>query len=401
MKLLSWLRSLGHSGDSLENNTYVPLLTDDGKETGAIIVHSDDTKNMLIKTFEASSIVSECPHNGSISEFFCDQIAGASGLINATMQSGKLLQVVGRPELLNGLKDGTLSILKSSGQMTGTVVSEGSKQIVGQLRFAPASCAPIVAPMAAWQILNAVAGVAHLKKINARLDSLQRGIERLTFRQQAKTLGQLIAAIDTLEDLSNQLKASGTFTNDMLIRLALADRDIQAAFVEQRFLVQRFTELTARVRIETRGKEGAVRANQILKEEAGEFLIDAKILTTASKASLLSSQAWLHYDLEHNPRNIGRRLTEVEEEVKQAEKILEPLTVVAELDQHAKNCVDEMGWFSRKVFDRSDVNEIKERSIQPPEKAEASTKNAPTVLMWKVTNNTMRSVIIDSEIDGK
>jgi len=399
MKLLSWLQSLGHSGESLENNTFVPLLQDDGQEKGAIIVHSDDTKNMLIKTFESSAIVSECPHNGAISDFLCDQLASASGLVNATMQSGKLLQVVGRPELLNGLKDGTLAILKSGGQMTGTVVSEGSKQIVGQLRFASAGCAPIVAPMAAWQILNAIAGVAHLKKINARLDSLQRGIERLTFRQQAKTLGQLIAAVGTLEDLSHQLRASGTFTNDMVIRLALADRDIQAAFVEQRFLVQRFTELKNRVLMETIGKEGAVRANQILKEESGEFLIDAKILTTASKASLLSSQAWLQHDLEHNPRNIARRLSDVEDEIIQAQEILEPLTALAELDEHAKNCVEEMGWFSRKVFNRGVVNEAKSRSIRPPQKTEMPTTNTPTVLIWKSTNDAMRSVIIDSEVN--
>jgi hypothetical protein len=257
-----------------------------------------------------------------------------------------------------------------------------------------------MAPIVAWQILHAVAGVSQLQKINARLDSLQRGIERLTFRQQARTLGQLAAAVATLEDLSEQFRASGSFSNDMIVRLALADRDIQSALAEQRFLVQRFEELASRLVRDTSGKEGAVKANQILKEEATEFLLDAKILTTASKASLLSSQAWLRHDLEHNPRNVGRRLKDLEQEIEEARDIVNPLMALDELAGHAKKCIEEMNWFQKRIFNRSLAKEIHMRTSATEAPIEVdNVANSPNVLVWKGSNNSIRSVIIESTVD--
>jgi hypothetical protein len=398
MKLFAWLKTLGHPGDTLPGGSYVPLLTSSGEESGAIVVHSLETRDLVLRALESDFLDTQCVHDGYISSFLWDQLSGAAGIINASVQSGQLLQIIGKPELLEGIKQGALSILRDSGgSMTGTVVSEASKKIAGQLRFSPASCAPVVAPLAAWQVLHAIAGVAHLQKINARLDSLQRSIERLTFRLQAQTLGQVAAAVATLEELNLQFKTTGTFSQDMVVRLAIADRDIQAALSEQRFLVQRFTELGGRIIRQTDGKDGAVKANQILKEESPEFLLDAKILTAAAKASLLSSQAWLRHDLEHNPRNVAHRLRDLDEEMEQMHTLFDPLTIIDELDQHAKGCIEELNWFRRNLFNRSLAKEIRNgrNTSAPAPQPVRGQLGAPTVLVWKGQNNIIQSVVVE------
>ena len=185
----------------------------------------------------------------------------------------------------------------------------------------------------------------------------------------------------------------------MLIRLALADRDVQSSLAEQRFLVQRFEQLSSQVTESARGKHGAVSANQLLKAEAAEFLIDARILTTASKASLLSTQAWLRHDLEHNSANVPRRLKDLETELWNAMEVVEPLTLIHELDEHAKQCVEEMNWCDRHLFSRGLANEVRGRRIQGNEEQRPlDAPPAPSVLIWKGRENRIQSVVVDYEL---
>jgi len=186
----------------------------------------------------------------------------------------------------------------------------------------------------------------------------------------------------------------------MIAHLALADRDIQSALAEQRFLVQRFGELASRLAGDTSGKEGAVKANQILKEEATEFLLDAKILTTASKAFLLSSQAWVRHDLEHNPRNVARRFKDLEQEIEGARDIVNPLMALDELTGHAKKCIEERNWFQKRIFNRGLVKEVHMRTSATETPIEVDhVVSSPKVLVWKGSNNSIRSVVIESTVD--
>lgn len=399
MRLLEWLRQSSRVGDSLPPNSFVPLLTESGENAGALLIHSEETRERLLQELSTFSAEDGPAHNGTISSFLFDQIGSSAGILNATVQSGGLVQVLASPTVAQGLHNGTLTIMRSGGAFTGNVIAQPSKAITAQLRFIPASSAPIMAPLIAWQILHAVSGVQQLARVNARLDSLERGLERLTFRQQARTMGALAAAIATLEDLSEQFRTSGSFTNDMLVRLALADRDIQSSLAEQRFLVQRFEQLSSRIIEGTKGKQGAIRANQLLKEEAAEFLIDAKILITASRASLLSSQAWLRHDLEHNPPNVPRRLKDLETELSNAREVAQPLTLIQELDDHAKQCVTEMKWIDRYLFSRSLSNEVLGRRVQGHEEQRGLHEPpAPSVLVWKGRDNRIQSVVVDYEL---
>ena len=203
----------------LPQESSVPVL-DGQSERGVIFVHSDKTRDILLR--ELSSYPSEGTglHRGTVSSYLGDQLCQASSLIHTSLQSRQLIQIVGSPQVLSGLKNGSLSILRSGGQMTGTVVSTTTHRIAGQLRFAPAHTAGITGPLAVWQILNAVAGVRHLERIDAKLEALQRGIERLEIRSAARVYGQIFGAIETLNGLSEQYGITGTFSPDMTMKLS-------------------------------------------------------------------------------------------------------------------------------------------------------------------------------------
>lgn len=396
MRMLDWLREMvSDNPEKLPPKSFIPLLTENGEERGVILIHDDETRDILVREFTLQSTTDSAPHDGIISSYFADQLGAAAGIINTALQSRQLLQVVGSPQILEGIKNGTLTIMHSAGQMTGTVVKTGSHRIAGQLRFAKSGISGIVAPIAIWQLINAVAGVAHLRRINEKLEALQRGIERLTIRLQAKTYGKLISAVATLEEISNQCSITGTFSNDMTIKLALAERDIRSSLAEQRLLVQRFDDISKQILQEARGKEGVLKCNQILKEESSEFLMDAKLLTAASRASVLASEAWIRHDLEHNPRHVSMRLRDLEREINTINSTVSPLKILQELQEHAVNCLEEMNWFNRNIFNRELNNDIASTSFQENSDCESiyQSTETPSVLIWKDQNNQTKSVV--------
>ncbi len=155
------------------------------------------------------------------------------------------MQIVAPPEIVKALADGSVKLMQTpTGGATSSVVAEGSSRIVGQVRLAPADVAPIVAPVVLYQILNAIAGAHQLSKINARLDSLQRAIDSVIFRQQANSYARLYAAIDALQELDREYCAIGMFTDDMRWRLSIATNDIQAVNYESSFIIGRFKRMS-------------------------------------------------------------------------------------------------------------------------------------------------------------
>lgn len=421
MRVIDWLRKLSSgASERLPAGSYIHLLTEEGNEGGVILVHSDETRDVLIREF-AQFTADVTPHRGTISPYFVDLLGSASGLINAAIQSGQLLQIVGTPQILAGIREGSFSIMRSAGQMTGTVVSNDTLKIVGQLRFEPANVAGIVGPLFAWQILNAVAGVYHLQRIDTKLEALQRGLDRLEFRLQAKTYGQLMSAINTLQELSEQRAVTGTFTPDMTIKLALAERDIRSTLVEQQLLMRRFDDISNKIR-EVTGGRGADAANQFLKEEADEFLMDAKLLTVASRASILVSEAWIQHDLEHNPRHVSMRLRDLEREMNAIRNTVSPLeklkklqehamvnrpdgfvAVLSEklkdLQEHATKCLAEMDRFSKNIFNRQVAGEIESPETRSESEEVQQNTGIPSVLIWKDHNNVKKSVVIDVAVE--
>ena len=401
MRFMGWIRGLGRGNsaeqtDIIKPGTFVPLLHSDGQQQGAMLVHAPETQRSFLSHLAAQNAVGQCGHNGNISGMVADQISGMAATVATTLQAGQLVQVVASPAIAEGLRTQAYTLMQTATGATGDVLGGGG--IVGKLRFAPASVAPIVAPLVVWQVLHAVAGVRQLQRINARLDTLQRGIERLTFRQQAGTYGRIAASIESIAELDRQYRAIGRFTDDMRVRLAIASRDISTSLLEQRLLLQRFEQLKERVVASTSGKKGAFEANQLLKEEMPEFMLDANLYVAASKASLAANQAWIVHDIEHVPDYLATRMTDLAGEVESIEDALRPMASIKELQDHATECLNEMSWV-RRSLNPTLKKEVRGRDAamakQEDQQQWQETSRMSSVVIWREPNGVTRSVALD------
>jgi hypothetical protein len=99
---------------------------------------------------------------------------------------------------------------------------------------------------------------------------------------------------------------------------------------------------------------------------------------------------------EHNSANVPRRLKDLGIELSNALEFVEPLTLIQELDEHAKQCVEQMAWCDRYIFSRGLAHEVCGRRMQGDEEQRLINESStPSVLIWKGRDNRIQSVIVD------
>jgi len=129
--------------------------------------------------------------------------------------SSKLFMATANPNSLMNL---------SSGGVGSAVMDGGS--IVGQAGFIPvAASLPIVAPIIAMQVMSTLAITEQFKVVNKKLDVIQKEVDQILLRQEITNIADLISAIDVVDELFAQYSTIGYFSQDMIIRLALVERD--------------------------------------------------------------------------------------------------------------------------------------------------------------------------------
>jgi len=128
--------------------------------------------------------------------------------------------------------------LMSLGGGVGSAVM-GVGGIVGQAPFiAVASSLPVVAPIMAMQALNAIVMLQQFKQVDRKLNAIKGTIDRAIARSEATHAGELLTASDVVDEVYRQYEHAGSFSNDMLIRLALAEHDARRLAERFRFLVE-------------------------------------------------------------------------------------------------------------------------------------------------------------------
>ncbi|MDX2375201.1 hypothetical protein M4I32_00085 [Microbacterium sp. LRZ72] len=115
----------------------------------------------------------------------------------------------------------------------------GTGGIVAQAPFlAVASSLPVVAPILAIQALNTAVMMQQFKQVDRKLDTIKSTLDRTLARIEATHAGELLAASVIVDDVYRQYNLEGCFSNDMLMRLALAERDVRALAARFRQLVE-------------------------------------------------------------------------------------------------------------------------------------------------------------------
>ena len=179
------------------------------------------------------------------------------------------------------------STLMTIGSGVGSAVV-GSGGITAQAPFiAVGSTLPVVAPMMAMQALTAAVTLQQFKQVDQKLDTIKKKLDEAVAREEATITAELLSASDIADEVYRHFQANGEFSNDMLIRLAMAERDVRRVALRARFLVDAHTieDATDEVKIH--------RANY-----------DAQSAMLATFLELRVAYLRLSVDMQENPKSV-------------------------------------------------------------------------------------------------
>jgi hypothetical protein len=155
-------------------------------------------------------------------------VAGAAtvGTVLSASLSSTLFMATANPATLMNLGAGV-----------GSAVM-GVNGIVAQAPFvAVASSLPVVAPLMAMQAFTTAIILQQFKQVDQKLDAIKGTLNKAIARSEATHAGELLAASGIVDEVYRQYEQAGSFSNDMLIRLAFAEHDARRLAERFRFLV--------------------------------------------------------------------------------------------------------------------------------------------------------------------
>lgn len=122
-------------------------------------------------------------------------------------------------------------------------------------------------------------------------------------------VAQLLVASRVIEDIYVQFEAAGAFSQDMLIRLALAEKDVNSIAEKFRWLVEKHDEAT------------------LMDYDASESNRDANNALLATFLGIRISYLRVGVDLQENPKSTSRSAQALRDKLRQEiefwEKILD------------------------------------------------------------------------------
>ena len=84
---------------------------------------------------------------------------------------------------------------------------------------------PVVAPLMAMHTLYSVTMLQQFSAMDKKLDEIKSSIDKMMARQEVTNVAELFTAVHIVDEIYLQYGQAGMFSTDMLIRLALAERD--------------------------------------------------------------------------------------------------------------------------------------------------------------------------------
>ncbi|MFH7242757.1 MAG: hypothetical protein ACHWZW_07885 [Spirulina sp.] len=342
-----------------ESASFTELQDSSGNTVGALLQYSPEQSQQLIDHFHGLSLHSpNAWHKGKLNSAVVDQLGATSAVVASGMNAGQLFRVIGPPDAVAGLANGTHKLVQSGGSL-GTVRDLATGRFSHQLRFAQTSVMPILAPIVAYQVLHAIVGTQQINQINQRLAHMEQILEELNVRQEAAILGEIYYAVNVLDDIESERMHTGIFTPDASNRLALVEKNILAILERNRLLVERFRDKTKNARLQ-RGRQGARSAAELLKSSGKQAVHDMQCLIGLIAADLKLEQMLLLQAMQNNPNDVGRRQERIHSKMKRHEQVITNLPSVTELERHANACLKAMQWWDRLVDFGQTSQEVKE-----------------------------------------
>lgn len=226
--------------------------------------------------------------------------------------------------------------LMSLGGGVGSAVM-GVGGIVAQAPFiAVASSLPVVAPLMAMQALNAIVMLQQFEQVGRKLDAIKGSIDKAIARSEATHAGELLTASDVVDEVYRQYEQEGSFSNDMLIRLALAEHDARRLAERFRFLVD--THAVADV-------------DDIADVQRANY--DAHSAMLGSFLDLRIAYLRVCVDMQENPKSLDSSISRLKEKIKAGtefwQQMMNRSEVLREVISEREKHLNDMNWVERSL----------------------------------------------------
>ncbi|MCT9625763.1 hypothetical protein HWD94_11580 [Pseudarthrobacter equi] len=200
------------------------------------------------------------------------------------------------------------STLMKLGQGVGSSVM-GVSGIVGHAPFIPvANSLPVVGPLMAVQALTAAVTLQQFQQVDRKLETIKRTLDRAIARAEATYTGELLTASNVVDEVYQQYEHAGSFSQDMLVRLALSERDV-------RRLAERFRYLV--------GTHDVTEIDDIADVNRANY--DAHGAMLASFLGLRISYLRLCVDMQENPKSVDASVQHLKEKIRDDTKFWQGL----------------------------------------------------------------------------
>jgi hypothetical protein len=351
------------TGIADEDVTYelIPLANDAGEvQAGAFTYGIRESQGMIEFLRKEKIYGSGTTSCQSVSSVVGDFAAKLTPTLATAIRAGQVMRIVGPAPVVEGLRNGTMTFMKSGGNNLGGVLVNGSSKIAHQARFAPV--APIVAPLLVYQAVHAIVGTQQLNEINRRLARIEGTLSRMVQRQNAKDLGEVIAAASTLQDILSEHAHTGHFNAQMQDRISHCERDLRAHLERLKILKENFHDKIKQARRSARRRNQALELAVIIKEEGDQFGQDVRLLVALSAAVIQLEQGLMLIALEHDPGSLAYREKQLKEQIKRCRETLDDMVDLSEVKSEIQDCLDRMNWWQRNIFHRSGASVLREAS---------------------------------------
>ena len=193
------------------------VLKVDGKEFGVVDLGSAWSRDVRALINKNILTDGEPFRSGGVVGTACLPVLGTASTAASSLLAGNVFLASANPATLMTIGGGVGSAVIGTGGL-----------ITKQAPFIAASTAilPIVAPVMFFMTVSSMVMSVRFDRLERSLDRLAKAIEELLKRDLAADFGQVLGAIERLQDISAEFNESRRFTDEMKVRLALVERDV-------------------------------------------------------------------------------------------------------------------------------------------------------------------------------
>lgn len=320
----------------------VGQITTVGEQQLGIIDLGTNISRALRPQFDKNILTHGQPfQTGGVLGTACLPVLGVGSAVASTssLLSGHIFLATANPATLMQIGGGV-----------GSAVMSGST-IVAQAPFIAAGSAivPVVAPVVFFMTVSAMMMSARFDQIHTALDQLAKAVEELLVREIAGDYGILRSALERLRDIGAEFDGSRHFTDEMKIRLALVESDVNMLHHKYDILATRRVDSTLRAELS---------------------VSDVNLFTLSSLADIYVDHLRLKLALQDNPGDVNRSFSALNAKIDRYETAFRDLLKedsVRGYQKELQDSVEGMGWWKKNVFAgkehsqaEADINKIHE-----------------------------------------